>query len=306
MVGHSTTSGREAFRRDRLNAVAARGVRGQEVNVLVWMLTSCAPMPAAAERSRVPELAVEDPGFAAVWPAPDAPLDVLPTTAPRGLADTTVYLMAGHANGPGKDGNKGVHGQIEAEVSLWTVEELARRLEALGWFEVVVGRRAGERPSYGARIRHAERVGADVFIELHTDARGPLHVWATDPEGEVYRNDGSPGFSVLYNEGGPLGPERQRLAQEVGNALLATGLPPCPGYVDLYDADPVPGVFIDRRGLMMLRRPTMPSIIIETHNAKDFEESLRWREEGTLDAFASAVAEAVRAYRTVTSEEPTR
>ena len=43
----------------------------------------------------------------------------------------------------------------------------------------------------------------------------------------------------------------------------------------------------------MLRRPRIPSVIIETHHALDFEEVARWREERTLEAFAAAVAQGV-------------
>ncbi|MEZ4316894.1 MAG: hypothetical protein R3F61_05310 [Myxococcota bacterium] len=59
----------------------------------------------------------------------------------------------------------------------------------------------------------------------------------------------------------------------------------------MYDRDEVTGVHIDRRGLMMLREPTVPSVIVETHNAKHFEESLRWREERTREAFVRAVTD---------------
>jgi N-acetylmuramoyl-L-alanine amidase len=231
------------------------------------------------------------------WPNPGAPLHPVALSAPRNLPDTTVFVVGGHANGRTKKGNTGVHGQIEADVNLWTAEQLVKRLEATGWFRVVMGRTGEQRPSYGARIRHAERVGADVFIELHTDARGHLIPWAYTPNEWVYRADGAFGFSVLYNEGSSIGPERRRLAQHVGAQLSRIGLPPFPEYGNAYDNDAVPGVCIDRRGLMMLRRPSIPSIIIETHNAKDFEESLRWRETATLDAFASALIEAISAFR---------
>ena len=237
---------------------------------------------------------------APTWPAPGAPLVELDLAAPRNLQPTRIYLSAGHANGSTKRGNLGVHGEWEADVALWTTLELAHRLEKLDRFEVIVGRREGEQPSYDARIEAARARSADVFIELHTDARGVLEPFAVTPWGDwTYESTGDHGFSVLYNEGGPLGPERRRLASLVGESLAAIGLPAYPGYdPSEYTNDPTPGVFIDQRGLKMLRRPSMPSIIVETHNAKDFEESLRWREPATLDAFATAIAEAVRRFRT--------
>jgi N-acetylmuramoyl-L-alanine amidase len=66
--------------------------------------------------------------------------------------------------------------------------------------------------------------------------------------------------------------------------------------VNLYDGDPEqPGVFVDRHEpgyrIMMLRRPRIPSVIIETHHALDFEEVERWKEPRTLEAFSAAVAQ---------------
>jgi N-acetylmuramoyl-L-alanine amidase len=50
----------------------------------------------------------------------------------------------------------------------------------------------------------------------------------------------------------------------------------------------------------MLRRPQVPSVIIETHNAPDEREVARWDETRTLDAFADAVRAGVdRAFAAV-------
>ena len=43
--------------------------------------------------------------------------------------------------------------------------------------------------------------------------------------------------------------------------------------------------------IFVLRKPPMPSVIIETHHALDFEEVARWREERTLESFAAAVTQ---------------
>jgi len=260
---------------------------------MIWLL-GCAPPAADVSWTRPPPTPVDTP----VWPAPGAPLTILPERAPRNERRLTVFLVAGHGNGD-KQGNTGVHGQIEATVALQTVSALAERLESLDRFDVILGRQGDARPSYPERLEHAERVGADVFIELHTDSRGDTWAWADLPDGEAYRAEGDAGFAVLFNEGSELGPKRRALARATANALSEAGFPAYPGchYGGLYDPDSTPGVFIDRRGLMMLRRPTAPSIIIETHNAKDFDESLRWREEATLDAFSSGIADALLRYR---------
>lgn len=264
--------------------------------MLAWALFwACTPPPTVHRRPPSAPPTVAAPPS---WPEPGALLDVLPTLAPRGLGRPTIYLSAGHYNG-GKRGNIGVHGQVEAHVNRDTVLDLARRLEALDRYTLVVSRRGEQRPSYSARIQDAKNHGADVFIELHTDARGEVAWFADTPsDGPTLMAEGDAGFAVLYNPGGVLGPERGRLGARMAESLAAAGFPPYPGchYGGLYDLASTPGLFIDLRGLMMLRRPTMPSIIVETHNAKDFEESLRWREEATLEAFAAAVDDALTRY----------
>ena len=227
------------------------------------------------------------------WPESAAGLAILPD---RSCTDPkeTVFLMAGHANGRTRNGNTGVHGQIEAEVNLETALRLGAALEATGCFEVVQGRTGDARPSYGSRIRHAERIEADAFIELHTDARGPIWAWADSPEGEVYRAAGALGFSVLYNERNHvpgIAAARRDLARSVTRSLRAAHFEPFPAYAGMYDPDVEVGAHLDRRGLKMLREPEVPSIIIETHNAKHFEESLRWREDRVHEAFAAAIAD---------------
>ena len=67
-------------------------------------------------------------------------------------------------------------------------------------------------------------------------------------------------------------------------------------YVGLYAPDSEqPGTFVSRhlpgQRIFVLRKPPMPSVIIETHHALDFEEAARWKEPRTLEAFAAAVAQ---------------
>lgn len=55
----------------------------------------------------------------------------------------------------------------------------------------------------------------------------------------------------------------------------------------------MPGVFVERhkpnKRIMMLRRPGVPSVIIETHHAWDTREAARWEEPRTRQVFATAV-----------------
>ena len=67
--------------------------------------------------------------------------------------------------------------------------------------------------------------------------------------------------------------------------------------IQAYDADPTPGVFVDRHAaaqrIFVLRRPSMPSVILETHNALEPREAERWSELATIDAAADALAGAL-------------
>lgn len=258
--------------------------------LLVWVI-GCVASPSTA----VADPVTDEPE---PWPWSSAGLTMPPVRAAFGPRKV-VMLSAGHASTPTNRGNTGVHGQLEEESNLQAVLDLAERLEALDRFEIVLGRRPGERISYDARIERAVQAGADVLVELHTDVRGDLFPWARRPDGEVaYRVEGEPGFSVLFNEGAARPDDRARLASATATALARAGFPAYPGchYEGLYIAGDTPGVYIDRRGLRMLRKPPMPSIIVETHNAVDYQESLRFREERTLQVFAAAMANALTDY----------
>jgi N-acetylmuramoyl-L-alanine amidase len=232
---------------------------------------------------------------AAPWPTSSDALVAVPLPA-DGPRRPVVLLSAGHAAGATNRGNTGVHGQLEEETNLAAANDLAARLRALDRFDVVLAREGAERPSYDERIQRATAAGADLLLELHTDVRGELVPWAVGREGQtIYRVDNDPGFSVLYNDHAARADEREAVAVALAESLSAAGFPAYLGadYVGLYEGHTTPGVYRDRRGLKMLRGPPMPSVIVETHSAVDFDESLRFREARTQEVFAAAVAAAL-------------
>ena len=86
------------------------------------------------------------------------------------------------------------------------------------------------------------------------------------------------------------------LHERIADRIRREGSIPFSAYVDLalYDPDATQGgVFIDRRPrrqrVYVLRKPRIPSVIIETHHALDFAENARWTEDRTLATFAAAV-----------------
>lgn len=276
---------------------ARRG--GPLLAFLLWMGCGSEPAPPEAE------VAPERPAEAPAWPAEGAPLTVLEVQVPEGFAKRRVYIDAGHG-APSNTGAEGAYCQVEQEFTLRAADELARRLRDTGAFEVRVSRSADEQPTYPERIAAANE-WADVMISLHYDARlaAKASTWSPE-EGQTCRyNEGEHGFSVLYSDEGEtaLAARRRALAVELAEELTKAGFPPYLGddYVGLYTLDPDrPGAWVDRheprRRIMMLRRPQVPSVIVETHQSLDREEVLRWQEERTFDAFGAAVAVALIDY----------
>jgi len=249
------------------------------------VLDSAAPVPIAP-----PPVAPRAPE----WPEAEAAFDHPVIVSPSGFTRQTVFVNAGHGNGR-RTGNLGAWCTRESDFTLRAADHLAGLLDATGHFDVVRARSGVQRPSYGARIRHLQRSGATAMIELHSDVRAEAMVDnGTSEEGHTcWRDDSEPGFTVLVDD--RTAPEeaanRLALAREIAQAMTAAGFLPWVGdnYDGLYERDEVDGVWRDRRGLYMLRNAPVPAVIIETHNAKDGLETLRWEEERTHDAFGRAI-----------------
>jgi N-acetylmuramoyl-L-alanine amidase len=201
-------------------------------------------------------------------------------------------------------GNSGNHSSLcidEQDHNLRVARHLATRLEGAG-HSVRHSRSDNRGPAYSTRITQAQAWGAQAIISLHSDARGSLGRWSPEAGLECLWNDANPGFSVLWSdEGAPaLVAARLALARDLAARLHQAGFLPYDGYQysGIYDGDPDhPGVFVDRheprRRIRMLRRPGVPSVIIETHNASDRHEEPRWQQEATLEAFDAAVLAAL-------------
>jgi N-acetylmuramoyl-L-alanine amidase len=229
-------------------------------------------------------------------------LDALPDgwTPPLWLPGTAihrVYLDAGHGE-PTNSGNRDCFCVPEQDATLSLADDVAARLDATGRFDVRVSRAGDARPVYTVRIAEAAAWGADALVSLHSDVRAGLGAWETP--GGCYRSEGATGFAVLWSDEGHLAAARSRLGESIGAAMVGEGFRPYDGadYVGLY-APTATGVFVDRhtpaRRIRMLRRPAMPSVIVETHQAWDPGEATRWRLPATREAFAEALARGLAA-----------
>ncbi len=242
------------------------------------------------------------------WPASTDGLTLLPLPPVRDAGRTPklrVYVDAGH-------GAKDNHGAVscicehEEDFTARTAAALAKALAATGRFEVKLSRSGEARPSYAARVAEAMKWKADLIVGIHFDVRGSAITWEPEPGKPCWRapllqtpGEETNGFSVLWSdEDQTTRPERQagaRIGREISKSMAAAGFEPYGGwdYQGLYVADEVPGCFIARRKVWMLKKPTIPSLIIETHHALDLQERARWDEARTLEVFAAAVAAAL-------------
>lgn len=253
------------------------------------------------------------------WPEADARLAPPALQLSPGAAVRRVYLDAGHGAASNR-GNTSCFCEAEQEFTLRAARGLAERLEATGAFEVRLSRESDRPVEYRDRVGEAEAWGAEVFVSLHSDVRGKPERWAPRPQEVVQAaaveqgpeqqapDSGcpvsllAPGFSVLWSDEGEawLAARRLAVARAVARRMEEAGFLAYSGaeYTGLYAGDAAQrGVFVDRHApeqrIFVLRRPSLPSVLVETHHALDPREAARWEEPETLDAFAMALGSAL-------------
>lgn len=235
------------------------------------------------------------------WPNPEARLKAPVFAFPPGFGVRRVAVDAGHG-APKNTGNTSCYCVNEQDFTLEAANELAARLEATGHFKVLLSRKGDALIEYKKRAEEAARWGAEALVSLHSDVRGRADTWSPEPGKSCPVSLAAPGFSVLWSDEGEAAMTgvRLALARSVARRMSEAGFTAYLGgeYTGLYEADAVePGVFVDRHEpgsrIFILRRPVMPSILIETHHALDPREAQRWKEKETFDAFAAATAAAL-------------
>lgn len=252
------------------------------------VVAPAAPPPVTGASIAAPPAPAPPPA----WPAPGAPLRVLDTPPTPG----TLLLDAGHG-ARGNTGNTNWRCEAEADVMRRIADGVAGALVSrIGTVQRT--RLDATLVSYPDRLAASRAV--DWMVSLHSDSRAGTNL-RVDPGTGCYVTDGAAGFAVLWSDEGAaeLVSRRHAFARAVARRMVEAGFLPYPGldYGGLYDGDEVPGVFVDRhtpkKRIMLLRRPTAPSVIVETHQAWDPDEAARWEEPATWAAFAGALGAAV-------------
>jgi len=229
----------------------------------------------------------------------DPPRELIPVF-PQGFRRRTVFLDAGH--GAEKNpGNSSCFCVAEQDFTRELAFEVSDYLEETGHFKVIQSRSDRRPIGYTQRVAAAASSGADVFVSLHSDVRADGKPWSPSPGVECLQNTDAPGFVVLYSDEGtgPLVEARRTLALDISARMTEAGfLPYTSTYKGLYEIDAEdPSVLLDRHApdkrIFVLRRTTMPAILVETHHALDPREARLWDEPATRRAFAAALAQAL-------------
>ncbi len=248
-----------------------------------------------------PEPKAETPPPLPAWPEQGSRLTLGQAAWPEGFGKRRVFIDPGHGS-PGNSGNTSSLCIDEQDHNLRVSNFLASCLEKTGHFETLLSRKDRQLVKYRRRLKAAKSFRADVYLSIHSDARGAVGSWAPKPGLSCPHNLEEPGFSILWSDQGDEGlvDKRLALARAVASQMSATGFLAFNGvaYEELYTQDSqVPGVFVDRHQprhrILVLHGASMPSVIIETHHAWDAREERRWQEEHTLSAFCQTVSAAL-------------
>ncbi len=233
------------------------------------------------------------------WPEKIGLIHTISPLFPVDFGTRKVFVDPGHG-APNNPGNSSCVCRDEQDFTLDVARSIAGWLRQTGHFDVRLSRDGDERVTYQARVEAATAWGADVFLSIHSDIRGQTGETQVVGRDKVCRvNLGTPGFSVLLSEDGPesLVAARRTLARKTALRMREAGFGAYGGteYGTLYARDSdESGVFLDRHAyeqrIFVLWKPTMPSIIVETHHALDPREVQLWTAKATHEAFASAVA----------------
>lgn len=235
------------------------------------------------------------------------PLAALSSTPVRAAAPDRPVLALDAGHSPKQPGALGCRGLYEVGYNDRFAAELKPLLEQAGW-RVVLTRAADESIGLEERTNRARRMGAALFLSIHHDSVLPEFVERGEKNGRKVQCSTAPehynfrGFSLFVSARNPRFAESRRFAELLGRHLVRAGRP-----VALYHADPVLGEnrpLLDKDlgihrydELSVLRRASMPSVLLEVGVILDEADEARIDDDATRRAIVEAVAEAAAEYR---------
>lgn len=183
-----------------------------------------------------------------------------PTIPAVPQGELVVMIDPGHG---GRDpGAVGIGGLREKDINITVSRRIQQVLQQRG-INVVLTRNDDTFVSLEGRTVYADRVGADVFVSIHSNA-----ISMSRPEVN--------GLETYYYSTG------QRLAQVIHDSILRR-------------------VNIDNRGVRqarfyVLRRTSMPAVLVETGFVTGSRDAARFRDPAQVTLIADAIAEGILTY----------
>jgi N-acetylmuramoyl-L-alanine amidase len=194
------------------------------------------------------------------FPDPNAPYRI-PSRSPR-IPSGRVVVMIDPGHGGKDSGAVGIGGLQEKNIILPISQKLAQILQQNG-VQVILTRKSDYFVSLQGRVDLAERANADVFVSIHTNSAG------------LQRPDVS-GLETYYYDSG-LG-----LARIVHNSILRS--------VNVRDRG------VRRARFYVLRKSSMPSILVEAGYMTGREDIAKLRNPQYQNQMAEAIARGVLEY----------
>lgn len=210
--------------------------------------------------ARLPAQVIEGSAPVASVPRSPSPAPSIPQARQGQL---TVVLDPGH--GGGDPGAIGIGGIREKDINLAIAEKVKANLEARG-INVVMARASDVEIDLAPRVTVAERVNADIFVSIHSNA---ISLSRPDVNGlETY----------YYSSG-------LRLAQTIHNNVLQQ--------TDLRDRG------VRRARFYVLVNTSMPAVLVETGFVTGAEDAARFRNPAKRDEIANGISNGVLQYLNV-------
>jgi N-acetylmuramoyl-L-alanine amidase len=207
-----------------------------------------------------------------------------PKRLPGNRTVRTVALDAGHG---GRDPGNQIGNHEEKKYTLLLAREVEELLERAG-IKTVLTRRSDTYVERSERADLARKAKADLFVSLHynnasdTSASG-VETYAVTPFGAEATNGGD--ISLMPHPGNKFDAQSVLLAYEVQRSITRG--------VDASDRG------VRRAGFEVLRKATMPSILIESGFMSNSGESKKVFDDAYRKEIAHAIVDGILAYKRI-------